>query len=169
MGTLSEFIKGLIIYDYILFGSVFVIFIVLTIIGIVLRRKAVLAILIIFMAFTTLFVGSTFGYFAMHEYFFKNETAIVSQKRLNFTDAVVVYGKVKNISNRDFKSCKITAKAYKVSSNELKNYLLQFKIIKKASIIESDIAMGNEREVKLIIEPFTYKGDYNISLGADCR
>ncbi len=105
----------------------------------------------------------------MHEYFFKNETAIVSQKRLNFTDAVVVYGKVKNISNRDFKSCKITAKAYKVSSNELKNYLLQFKIIKKASIIESDIAMGNEREVKLIIEPFTYKGDYNISLGADCR
>lgn len=169
MGTLTEFIKELIIYDYILFGSMLALFIALIVIGIVLRRKAVLAILIILMAFITLFAGSIFGYIKMHQYLFKNETAIISQKKLSFTDAVVVYGKVKNISDRDFKSCKISATVCKVSSNELKNYLLKYKPIAKMTIIENEIKIGQEREIKFIIEPFTYQYDYNISLGADCR
>jgi hypothetical protein len=105
----------------------------------------------------------------MHQYLFKNETVLISQQRLNFTDAVVVYAKLKNISKRDFISCKVTATAYKVSGSELKNYLFKFKPIAKMSIIENDISIGDEREIKLIIEPFTYKNDYNISLGADCR
>jgi hypothetical protein len=37
------------------------------------------------------------------------------------------------------------------------------------SIIEDDIAKGQEREIKIIIEPFTYAYDYNLSVGADCK
>lgn len=169
MDVVTEFIKELIIYDYILFGSLLLLFIVFIVLGIFLRNKILLAILLILFAFITLFAGSFFGYIAMHQYLFKNETVLISQQKLNFTDAVVVYAKLKNISERDFKSCKITATAYKVSSNELKSYLFKFKPIAKMSILENDIKIGEEREMKLIIEPFTYKNDYNISLGADCK
>lgn len=168
MSIISKFINNLIAYDYILFGSLFVLFIIFVSVGIILRRKTLLAIFIILFAFITLFAGSIFGYIAMHQYFFKNETTIISQKKLSFTKAVVVYAKVKNSSDRDFKSCKITATAYKVSNNEIKNYLLKFKPIIKMSILENDILKGQEREIKLIIEPFTYANDYNVSIGADC-
>jgi hypothetical protein len=169
MDVVTEFIKELIIYDYILFGSLLLLFIILIVFGMLLRKKIIMAILIILFAFVTLFAGSFFGYVAMHQYLFKNETVLISQQRLNFTDAVVVYAKLKNISKRDFISCKVTATAYKVSGNKLKNYLFKFKPIAKMSIIENDISIGDEREIKLIIEPFTYKSDYNISLGVDCR
>lgn len=169
MDVVTEFIKELIIYDYILFGSLLLLFIILIVLGIFLRNRILLAILVILFAFVTLFAGSFFGYIAMHQHLFKNETLLLSQKRLNFTEAVVIYAKLKNISERDFKSCKVTATAYKVSSNELKNYLFKFKPIAKMSILENDIKIGDEREIKLIIEPFTYKNDYNISLGADCK
>lgn len=168
MSIISKFINNLIAYDYVLFGSLFVLFIIFVSVGIILRRKTLLAIFIIVFAFITLFAGSIFGYIEMHQYFFKNETTIISQKKLSFTKAVVVYAKLKNTSDRDFKSCKITATAYKVSNNEIKNYLLKFKPIIKMSILENDILKGQEREVKFIIEPFTYTNDYNVSIGADC-
>ena len=167
--NISEFINNLIIYDYILFSTLFVLFILFIILGIILRDKTVLAIILILLAFSELIVGSTYGYGKMHEYLFKNETLIKSQKKLTFTQAVVVYGSVKNISKRDFQQCKVTARIFKKSKNKYKDYILKLKPIKKMSIIQSDIPKDQEREVKLIIEPFTYKGDYNITMEADCR
>lgn len=105
----------------------------------------------------------------LHETLFKNSTLLQSQKRLQFSEAVVVKGSVTNESNRDFKECKITASAYALSSNKLKNYLKKFKPFKKMSIIETNIAKSETREFKIIVEPFRYRKDYNISLGADCR
>ncbi|MCK9472158.1 DUF2393 domain-containing protein [Sulfurimonas sp.] len=166
---ITEFINKLITYDYILFGSLLFVFILFIILGILLRNRVALALFFILFAFIELLVGSTYGYIKMHEWLFKNETSIISQKKLNFTQAVVVYGVVKNSSDRDFSSCKITAKTYKISSNKLKDAILKFKPLNKMSIIEEDIAKGQEREVKIIIEPFTYGGDYNVTLGADCR
>jgi hypothetical protein len=166
---LTTFIDGLILYDYILFGSVFALFILFIILGIILREKTVLAIFLIIFSFSILILGPTLGYIKMHEYLYKNSVSLVSQKRLTYTKAVVVYGVVKNLSKFDFKSCKITASAHKVSENSLKNYLFKFKSFKNMSILEKDILKGQEREFKVIIEPFTYSKDYNISLEASCR
>lgn len=166
---ITAFMNGLIFYDYILFGSVFFIFILLIIIGIILRNKTALAIFIIFLAFIMLTVGSILGYIKMHQFLFKNSTSITSQKKLTYTKAVVVYGVVKNISDIDFKSCNITASAYPVSGNSIKDYILKFKPFNKMSISEQDVLKGEEREFKLIIEPFTYSKDYNISLEARCK
>jgi len=166
---LTAFINELITYDYILFGSAFVLFILFIILGIVLRRKIVLAIFLILLSFTILIAGPTIGYVKMHDYIFKNSTEITSQKKLTFTQAVVVKGKITNESNRFFKSCKITAGAVKVSSNELKNYIYSFKPFAKMSITEQDIAVGETREIKIIIEPFTYSKDFNLTIGAKCK
>ncbi|MBL1243586.1 MAG: DUF2393 domain-containing protein [Sulfurimonas sp.] len=166
---ITLFIDGLIKWDYLLFGSVFVLFVLFIILGIVLRKKLILAVLFLLLGFSILLLGPTLGYMKLHETLFKNSTLLESQKRLQFSEAVVVKGSVTNESNRDFKECKITASAYALSSNKLKNYLKKFKPFKKMSIIETNIAKSETREFKIIVEPFRYTKDYNISLGADCR
>ena len=166
---ITAFIDTLIIYDYILFGSAFVFFILFIILGILLRKKTFLAVLLILLAFGMLLVAPSFGYIKMHEYLFKNKTTITSQKKLEFTQAVVVKGNVINKSKFNFESCIITASAHKVSKNKLKNYLFQFKTITSMSLIQYDIKVNETRDFKIIISPFTYSKDYNISLGANCK
>ncbi len=166
---ITLFLEGLITYDYILFSIIFATFILLVILGIVLRKKAGLAIFFILLAFSILFIGPIVGYAKMHEYLFKNSVELLSQKKLSFTQAVVVKGKLTNESKKNFKSCKITASAYKRNKNQLKNFVYSFKAFKKMSILEDNIAVGEIREFKIIVEPFTYSKDYNISLGARCK
>ena len=167
--NVEEFVADLIVYDYILFTSVFVLFILFVILGIVLRRKPLIAVLCILLAFTIFVTGPTYGYIKMHEILFKNTTKVTSQKRLSFTDAIVLKGTLSNDSQRNFQSCKITASTYKVGRNALKNYLYKLKPFKNMSIVEEDIAISQTIAFKIIIEPFTYEKDYNISLGADCK
>ena len=166
---ISLFIENLIPYDYLLFGASFVLFIIFIILGIILRRKIVLALLFILLSISILFLGPTFGYMKMHEILFKNSIELISQKRLEFTQAVVVKGTIVNESTKNFKECTITAHAYKVTSNKYKNYIKKLKPFKNMSIVVEDIKMAEIRKFKIIIEPFTYNRDYNISLGADCR
>jgi len=166
---LSEFIKNLIVYDYILFGSLLALFLLFIILGIVFRHRLGVALFFIFLAFFLLSGGATFGYTLMHDYLFKNETTLVSQKKLSFTQAAVVYGTLKNVSKNDFKSCEVSVTAYRVSGNVWKDYIRRLKPITKMSIVEENIAIDEEREFKMIIDPFTYDGDYNVTLGADCR
>jgi len=166
---ISTFLKGLISYDYMLFGGIFVVFILLIILGIVLRKNTAISILIILFSFLLLFVGPIVGYVKLHQYLFKNTIELTSQKKLTFTKAVVLYGTIKNDSRYDFRSCKITASAYKVSGNKLKDSIFKLNPFKKMSIIEDNITKEEIRNFKIIIEPFSYMKDYNISLGAKCK
>jgi len=133
---ITLFIDGLIKWDYLLFGSAFILFIFFVILGIVLRKKLLLALLFIFLAFAILLLGPTLGYIKLHETLFKNSTNVLTQKRLQFMEAVVVKGSVTNESKKYFRECKITASVYSVSSNKYKNYLKKLKPFKKMSIIE---------------------------------
>jgi len=152
-----------------LFGGVFVLFLLFIILAILLRKKVGLALFFLLFGFILLFVGPTVGYVELHKYLFSSEVQILSQKRLVFTPAIVVRGSLKNVSKFDFKECKIVASVHKKSKNKLRNTIYQFKNIKKMSMIESDIPKGQLRNFKLIVEPFTYKKSYDISLKASCR
>ena len=166
---IEAFLDTLIMYDYILFGASFVLFILFIILGIVLRKKMLLAIILILLGFSILIVAPTIGRIQMHNFLFSNTTTLYSQKKLEFTEAIVVKGTLTNTSRFNFESCRIIANVHKMSNNTLKNYILQFKTIKKMSIIEKDIAKGKSVDFKIIVEPFRYSGDYNITLGAKCK
>lgn len=168
-GQITDFVHGLIMYDYILFGGVFFLFFLFIILAIVLRKKTGLSIFMILLSFLILSLGPTIGYSQMHQYLFKNSVSTISQNRLEFTPAIVVRGVLKNESELDFKSCEITASAFKTSKNGLKNFVYSLKTLKKASILEEYVAKGDTRAFKIIIEPFTYAKDYNISLKASCE
>ena len=166
---IQAFIDGLILYDYILFGASFVLFILFIILAIILRERLKTALFLVLLAFATIMLGPTLGYIEMHKFLYKNEVTLKENKRLEFAPAVVVKGAVKNLSRFDFKECVVTASLYKITKNEYKNYLLKFKPIKKQSILLKDIPKGQSKEFKMIVDPFTYKKEYGISLGADCR
>jgi len=165
----SAFIEGLIPLDYVLFGSSFVLFIFFIIIGLLVRKKIGLSLLFILLSFSTLILGPTLGYIKLHEYLFKNSVKLTSQKKLTFTEALIVKGTLTNESKKNFKSCKITASVYAVTSNKYKNYLKKLKPFKKMSIVEEGIAISQTRSFKIIVEPFTYSKDFNVSLGANCK
>jgi hypothetical protein len=166
---ITIFIEGLISYDYLLFGGVFFLFLLFIILGILLRKRVVLALFFILLAFTILLLGPSLGYIKLHEYLFKNSVTLISQKKLHFSEAVVVKGSLKNESKKNFSSCLITAHAYAVTKNKYKNYLKKLKPFQKMSIVLYDINVGDTKTFKIIIEPFRYSRDYNISLGADCK
>ena len=166
---ITAFINELVTYDYILFGGVFALFLLFIILAIVLRKKVGLSIFLILLSFSILTLGPTLGYVKMHEYIFKNSTTLISQKRLSFTPAVVVRGSITNESKVDFSRCKITASIYKSSKNIIKKHIYPLKPLKKISILENNINKGQTKEFKIIVEPFTYSKDYNISIKASCK
>ena len=166
---INSIIDALIVEDYILFISIFILFITLIIFAILIRDKQSKSIILIIFAFLIITLGPTVGYSQMHKFLFKSELELVSEKKLEFTKAIVVHGKVRNISKRDFQSCKITATAYKKSSNELKNYILKLKPIQNSSIVQYDIFQNQIREFKMFIEPFVYTKDYEVTLKVSCK
>ncbi|QOP41991.1 DUF2393 domain-containing protein [Sulfurimonas marina] len=165
----KSFIDGLITQDYILFGTVLLTFLLLIILAIILRNRLKTAVTLVFLAFCIFIIGPTYGYIQLHKYLFKNKVELISQKKLSFVEAVVVKGKITNLSERDFSQCKIVASAYKVSGNKYRNYIYELKPFKKMSITKDNISKGETQEFKMIVEPFRYQKNYNISLEADCK
>ena len=166
---ISAFIHSLTNYDYMLFGAILFLFVLFIIVAIIIRHRLVLSVILVILSFVLLIAGPFVGYFKLHEYLYKNKIEIHSEKKLQFTKAIVVYANIQNISNLDFKECKITAKVSKFSKKKIKDYLYRFKPIKKMSIVEEDIKKGEVREFKMIIEPFTYTKKYNLELESLCR
>lgn len=165
----TAFIDGLIIYDYVLFGSAFALFILFIILTIVLRDKMGAAIFFLIVAFTSLVVIPTYGYIAMHDYLFKNSITLTHQQKLLYSDSLLLRGTLKNESRFDFSSCKITASVSRVTENKYKNYLLKFKPFIKSSIVTPEVKQQDSHSFEFFVEPFVYKNDYNISLEADCK
>ncbi len=163
------FIHGLILQDYILFGSVLVLFVLFLVLTLVFRKRLGISIFFLLLSLVILFLGPSLGYIQMHNFLFKNSVAITEEKRLTFVEALVIKGTLKNESNLDFQSCKITASVNKMTSNVIKNYIYTFKPLMNMSIIEEDIKKGESREFKIIMDPFRFQIDYNISIIGKCE
>ena len=171
---INDFLHHLVVYDYILFGVAFALFILLIILAIVLRHKPTLAAFTILLAFLNLLLSPTLGFIELHKYLYATKVDVMEIKRLQFTPAIVVTGSFENISKMTFSTCKVKASAYKVAPDgvllaSLKNSLYPLKPLKKETIvIKESIAPKMIHRFKLIIEPFTYAKDYNVSVGVTC-
>jgi hypothetical protein len=167
---LIAFIDGLILYDYILFGAVGLLFILFLILAILLRRKVGISVFSVLLAFLVLLLGPTLGYKMMHQFLYKNEVTITKIKKLEFTDALLIEGTLKNSSKMDFLTCKIKAGAYKVTGKTIPDMIYPFKPFKKAYLkLDTIINSGETKTFKLFLEPFHYVKEYNLSIGANCK
>ena len=166
---LLTFLHTLTPYDFLYFGAVFLLFILLILITLLLRRKMTLALFILLLAILDISIGPTFGFSYFHNYLFKNSITITKAKKLHFVNAVVVEGKLKNDSKFNFKSCRLTATIYKETHNKYKDLLFRLKPLKHSTITINDIPKGADVEFKFLIEPFTYKKDINVSVEGICK
>ncbi|MBD3799328.1 MAG: DUF2393 domain-containing protein [Epsilonproteobacteria bacterium] len=167
---ITEFIHNLLMYDYILFGGIFILFILLLTIAIIFRRKLRLAIFLVFLAFGVVSIGPVVGYIMLHKYLFKNNILLREVKALEFTEALLIKGDINNTSKRPFKECTLHAGVYKVTHNKYIDPLYPYIPFKKGSItLNKPIAPGKSTPFKLFIEPFRYTNDYNLTIKAECR
>ena len=167
---IAAFIQSLMVYDYILFGVVLALFVLLLILAVILHKKTLLSVILIIISFGILLLGPTLGYIALHNYLFKSSYKIHEVKSLEFSQALVVKGEIHNASNRDFQRCKITANVYKVANNMILDLLYPLNPFKKTSILSEEVLEKSAtRDFKIIVEPFTYTKDYNVSLGVNCQ
>jgi hypothetical protein len=164
-----EFIHGLSNYDYILFAALFFIFLLLLILTLLLRKRAFFASVFLILSLTTLFVGPFIGYIQLHDYLYKNSSKITEIKALEFSPALVVMGNITNESERDFSTCKVNVNIFKVAHNEFLDTILPYNPFQTMQVTETNITKGETRDLKIIVEPFSYKQDYNVSLGVNCR
>lgn len=68
---IDAFIQGLIVYDYILFGSVFILFILFIVLSLLSKRKVGISVFFVLLSFSILLLGPTLGYIKMHQFLFK--------------------------------------------------------------------------------------------------
>lgn len=167
---ITDFIHSLLIYDYLLFGGIFILFILLLTIAIMFRHKLGLAISMVLLAFGALTAGPIIGYQQLHHYLFKHKITIHEVKALEFTKALLIKGDINNTSKRPFLECDVHAGVYKVTHNKYIDPLYPYLPFKKGSIhLKESIKPGKSVPFKLFIEPFRYSKDYNITLKAKCR
>ncbi|MBV5322093.1 MAG: DUF2393 family protein [Sulfuricurvum sp.] len=165
-----DFIHHLIIYDYLLFGGIFVLFLLLLVLAIALRHKMAFAIVFVILAFSVLTAGSVVGYIQLHHYLFKNKIILHKVKALEFTEALLIKGDINNTSKRSFKECTIYAGVHKVSHYKYLNHLYPYVPFKKGSLtLTKTIAPGESVPFKLFVEPFRYDKEYNITIKGECR
>ncbi len=167
---LTAFIAQLTLYDYVLFGAVIFVLILLLILAIIVRKKTALSFALILMALVLLLTGPTLGYVKLHQFLYKTTTQILEVKALEFSKALVVKGVVHNRSKRHLSTCSITTEIFKVSGNPYLDMLYPLNPFKKVSILKDvNLSSGEHYEFKMIVEPFTYTKEYNLSIGAACR
>lgn len=165
-----DFIHRLLVYDYLLFGGIALLFILLMVMAVFFRHRTALAVTIVVISFIVLTVGPVVGYIQLHKYLFMNTVTVTEVKKLEFTEALLIRGSINNRSKRSFQECTLQSGVYKVTHNRYIDPLYPFIPFKKESMsLNAPIKSGESKTFKLFVEPFRYTKDFNITIKAECR
>lgn len=166
---IQAFVRSLHPYDYILFGISGALFVLILLLAIVLRKKTGFSLFLVLLSFIIIIAGPIAGYQYIHSTIYKTELSEVTIKRLEFSEAVIIKGSLKNLGKQSYTNCKISAHAYKGADNFLEELVHPLKPFQKMSIVQTErLEIDQSRDFKIILEPFTYSKEYNISIKANC-
>lgn len=164
------FLQHLSLYDYLLFGGVLFFFLFSLAIAILFHHKLKIAVTFILLAFIILTAGPPVGYFVLHYYLYKHTISLNTVRDLQFTDALVVKGKVKNISNVPIQECTLHISVAKKSPYALFNRLYPYVPFRRTTMdLKGPIHPGESESFKLLIEPFRYSNPHTVTVRGVCR
>ncbi len=167
--TLQDFVATLHDYDYILFAVSGALFFLMLLLAIILRHRTGLSLLLVLFSFIVIIAGPITGYNYIHSTLFKTDITDLKIKRLEFSEAVVIKGTLTNLGKQSYHKCKISSKAYKGATNFFEEIVHPLNPFIEMSIIEQEeINISESIDFKIILEPFTYAKEYNISIKANC-
>ncbi len=169
-GSFLDYLHALSLYDYVAFGWLLFLFLIILTLAILLgRRKPRLAIFLIMITILLMFIAP----FGM-KYFLDNtvrKVDVVMDKvsKLHFASSLIVSGHLRNEGKVPFQKCRINAKVFKIDENKYKNMLNSLKPLRnKTIVVDKNISEGEEAMFKIVFENFKTTKDYNVSLSAEC-
>ena len=165
----QSFIETLHLYDYVFFSASAALFLLLLTLAIILRNRVGFSLFLVLLSFIILITGPIVGYQYVHSSIYKTEIHDLNIKKLEFSQAIVIKGTLTNLGMQAFKKCTVSSSAYRGADNFLEALVYPLKPFMKRSIVkEENIDINKSSDFKLILEPFTYSKEYNISVKVDC-
>ena len=167
---LVDFFDTLSMYDYIGFIVVFIIFFLFIVLALLLRRRTLLSMILVVCSFFFLFGGPVLAHLLVQNSYYKSKAEITEVKQLYYSDTLILRGVLHFLGKKDATHCMIEASLYKKSPNILKDLVYGLKAYRSASTnMDKVLTYGDDVSFKIVIEPFNYKGDYNITVNSGCH
>lgn len=164
------YIDNFSMYDYVAFAWLAVLFFLAILLSIVIVKKSpMLSLLVFFLAllmfFTTPFIIKHY----LDKFVRPSLSEIVSVKKLNFSDTLIVDTLVTNISKKSFHSCRILVSIVEYSDSKIKNFLSRLKPLRQQTIsINEAIDVNRSKDIKIIFDGYSYNKEINATVNSQC-
>jgi hypothetical protein len=168
--SIMNYLTHFTMYDYMAYSWLILIFFVSLLLSIFLAKKsAVFSVLILLISLSLLFAGP----FMIKNYLDKqlraNETKTTMIKKLNFSDAMIVEGEVKNLSKNTFTICSVEISILKIDAGFFQNFKNQLKPLMKQTIsVNNPIDINMSEKFRVVFDGYTYNEDVNVSVKSNC-
>jgi len=157
-------------YDYAAFAWLIVIFFVAVLLSIVTAKKSpIFSILTLFLALFMLFTAPFAIKHYLDKYIRTSLSKIVSIKKLNFSDTLIVDALVANVSKKSFSTCKVTVSVIVNSDSKIKNFLNQLKPLREQTIfVNETIDINTSKNIRVIFDNYIYNKEINATVNSEC-
>jgi len=159
------------LYDYIgllWYGVTFIILIILAIF--IAKRSSVLSLFVIILALLFCVITPFVLKYKLNSLLRPTAAELQLVKKLTFSDTLIIEALIRNTSEKPFSTCLIQTHIYKKTEAQgIKATLLRLKPFTNQSILsKSVIAPNADFEFKTAIDGFTYDGEVNADIKAEC-
>lgn len=157
--------------DYMLILFVFFLFTCVLLICVFLRHRPVTALLIIAVDIVLCFLVYIYGYKFIDHKVRTRKIAIIDEKILKSTDALIVDFNITNESKHNFKECKIIAKIFAdklPKDNLLEQYKKKFIPLRQKSEELKELKKNATQFQRIAFEHFNYENNYTLRLNSEC-
>jgi len=169
--SLLTYFRNLGLYDYLAFAWLIVTFLMLIAFAILIaKRSSALSVLIIILSLIFFAASPFLIHYKLNTLLRQNVTEITTVKKLVFSDTLIVEATLQNLSKKPFKRCLIQTSAIKqTSEGGIKAWMTRLKPIANQSILVQESLSPNElTNIRILFDDFTYQGDVNATLKAEC-
>lgn len=165
------YFRHLDIYDYLALAWFGLTFLALILLAIFLaKRSSYLSLLLIILALIFFIIAPFALKFKTHALLRSHTIELQLVKKLTFSDSVIVEATLLNTSKQSYNFCLFQTKLIKKTPTEgIKSFLATLKPLAKQSIlVEANVPQGEVFEFKTIFENFSYSGEIDANIQAEC-
>jgi len=148
-----DFFHNFLIYHYLFFGVLFFVAVLTLVLGVILRRKHLLAAFFYIISFSTLFIAPFVGSYYLEEYIRSSSLQNIKISRLVYTKAIVVSAELKNNGVIPIKKTHLLLSMIKKDNNSILEFINLFKPAKTQKIyLQYPLAPNETREIRVVLD-----------------
>ncbi len=154
-------------YDYLAIGWILFLALLLLILAAIVKKRA-LSYLSLLTGVLLLFAGPVAVKITMDGYLRRAAVQVESVKRLNYSDSLIIEGKIENGSRLDFSHCDLAVSVYRPSSNFLERTAAVLKpVTVRIEHLESPLERNGTKPFRIIVDHFTTQ-EFNLTVQPRC-